>query len=422
MTDLEAAALASKTLRQVRALTEWVGAGRKLTQRGNLTLADARNLVTLLETADEMDPEIGDRRWRTQSSEDLRELNAVLIWAKRVGLVRIHSGRLVAVKSKARLLARPLELWTRLFSVFDDLVDAVCPPGYLPSLLAEDFPDGVRMLFYKLAERDGAIRIADALDAVWDGLAHRFHLPPSVLHSGVLRSTTPHEIRHLITTLIVLGALGEEPAETVRITELAEWALRREYDLDQSIGMVAQLKITLEHVEPLIWRRVIVPMGRSLRQLHDVIQAAMGWQDRHLHMFIKGDERYGFSDPDFPLIDDRAIPVDHVLRAEGDAIEYEYDFGDSWDHRVELEKLMPAARGVAYPVFIDGERACPPEDCGGYPGYRNLLQALADPKHEDHDDLSRWMRRHGSDPFDPEQFEVADANERFTATGRRRTG
>jgi hypothetical protein len=397
MADLEAMAEASAVLRQVRALAEWVGAGRKLTPSGNLTLADARHLVNLLATGDEMDPEIGGRTWRTRSSEDLPRLNAIVIWAKTVRLLRVYGGRLVPLKTNASLLGRPLDLWRTLFDVFDDLVDAVCPPGYLPSLLAEDFPRGVWMFFHELASRGGVIGTTEAVEAVSDGLSVRFRVDPSGDWSA-----TRHDIQNMITALVALGVLREEAPGTVRMTELAEWALRRPYGVTARGETVAQLKITLEHVEPPIWRRVIVPAKSSLGCLHDVIQAAMGWQDNHLHMFVHGERRYGIPDPDLPLIYDRAIPVDHVLRVEGDIVEYEYDFGDSWDHRVELEELMPAAPDVTYPVFVDGERACPPEDCGGTPGYQDLLKA-----------------RVRQDSFDPERFDVEEAKARFEVTVRR---
>jgi len=143
---LAADSAAARVLMQVVALTRWVGTGRKLTQTGRLTMVDARELVSLLETGDEIDPAIGDRVFRTRSSEDLRGLATVVVWAKAVGLVRVVHGRLVPVKKSARLVDRPRELWIAMFEAFDKLGEAICPSGWYTSLLGHDFADGIAAL------------------------------------------------------------------------------------------------------------------------------------------------------------------------------------------------------------------------------------------------------------------------------------
>jgi hypothetical protein len=88
----------------------------------------------------------------------------------------------------------------------------------------------------------------------------------------------------------------------------------------------------------------------------------------------------------------------------GSTFDYLYDFGDGWSHRVTVEKILPAEAGTTVPACIDGRRACPPEDCGGPWGYGHLLEALADPTHPEHRDLTDWLGA----PFDPEAFDPAD--------------
>lgn len=128
---------------RVVAFTHWVGTGRKLTQAGRLTLADARTLIGLLNTADEFDPLIGSQVFRTKSSEELREVNAVVEWAKAARLVRVTGGKLIPVKKSTILLDRPLPLWQRMFEVFGRLGPAICPSGWTESLLRRHFAAGL---------------------------------------------------------------------------------------------------------------------------------------------------------------------------------------------------------------------------------------------------------------------------------------
>ena len=173
---------------------------------------------------------------------------------------------------------------------------------------------------------------------------------------------------------------------------------------------IYQLKITLNHIRPLIWRSVLVPASVSLADLHDIIQAVMPWEDSHLYLFKKG--RKIFSEPDPHSSDladadsEEALPSD-VLTAPKQKLTYLYDFGDSWEHTILLEKILPFDPEIIYPQCIDGERACPPDDCGGPPGYATMLEALKDPKHSEHELYLDWM----GDEFDPEWFDVEEAND-----------
>lgn len=171
---------------------------------------------------------------------------------------------------------------------------------------------------------------------------------------------------------------------------------------------IYRLKVTLRGSRPPIWRRFLVPSAISLKRLHDALQAVMGWTDSHLHQFEAGGVRYGTSDPEYGLrrVSEARTTLDQVLRHPKDRLVYEYDFGDSWEHSVVLEAVLPPEPQAVYPVIEAGRRACPPEDVGGIPGYEGFLEAIADPDHPEHRDLLEWI---GGD-FDPEGFSVGEAN------------
>lgn len=136
-----------------------------------------------------------------------------------------------------------------------------------------------------------------------------------------------------------------------------------------------QLKITLRHCTPPIWRRVLVPGELDLDDLHKVIQTAMGWTDSHLHGFRKGQRVFMCPEFEGDLDDeDTFIGLDEVCPEVGDRLDYDYDFGDGWEHEILVEKIT--AQPWAPPRCLDGARACPPEDCGGPPGYQRLVSVL----------------------------------------------
>jgi len=172
-------------------------------------------------------------------------------------------------------------------------------------------------------------------------------------------------------------------------------------------GSVFQLKVTLQNIKPLVWRRVLVDAGSYLYDVHEVIQAAFGWWNYHLHDFEVDAKRYGVSDPDddwsTPAIDEGFIRLDSIATV-GSLIDYMYDFGDGWSHKIIVEKILPATSGASVPACIGGRRACPPEDCGGPWGYQDLLAILADPSHPEHRERAEWL----GGPFDPDAFDPAD--------------
>ena len=171
------------------------------------------------------------------------------------------------------------------------------------------------------------------------------------------------------------------------------------------------LSVTLRHVRPPVWRRFTIRDDARFDELHDVLQAVMGWQDSHLHQFETGERRIGLPDLDLPgpPEDEHRVRLREVLRRRGDRVRYEYDFGDGWEHDVELVEVRPHEPGSRYPVILGGRRACPPEDCGGPGGYANLLAALRSPEHPDHQMLTEWI----GGRFDAERFDAGELNRRF---------
>ena len=169
--------------------------------------------------------------------------------------------------------------------------------------------------------------------------------------------------------------------------------------------MIYQLRITLDDVEPSVWRRVLVPGGYTLDRVHRVVQYAMGWSDYHLHVFDIEGVQFGVPDPDglLEVRDELDARLDSVT-VKGGRFRYTYDFGDWWEHEILVEDVLPAEPETVYPMCVEGERACPPEDVGGAAGYAEFLDALADPGHPDHLAMYEWHgRAFDARAFDPER-------------------
>jgi hypothetical protein len=181
--------------------------------------------------------------------------------------------------------------------------------------------------------------------------------------------------------------------------------------IDTSEETVYQLKVTLLDIRPPIWRRLLVPASYSLGELHDIIQAAMGWTNSHLHQFIVGEEYYGVPHSDYEgyvdMQDEHLVSLGEVIAGQGFRFRYEYDFGDSWLHEILVEEVKPADPVRRYPACTGGRRACPPEDVGGTHGYQLFLEAIRSPRHPEHEEMLDWVG--GS--FDPEAFDLQEANE-----------
>ncbi|MEA2025668.1 MAG: plasmid pRiA4b ORF-3 family protein [Chloroflexota bacterium] len=171
---------------------------------------------------------------------------------------------------------------------------------------------------------------------------------------------------------------------------------------------VHRLKVKLRSVKPPVWRRIVVRSEMTLEELSPVLEAAMGWYGGHLHVFDIGGTYYGRPDPEWGNddLDEGKFRVRDVLTDVGSKSKWDYDFGDGWEHDIVVEEIGSAEPDVEYPICLTGRRACPPEDCGGPWGYSNLLDALADPAHPDHEELSEWMSR----GFDPAHFDLEETN------------
>lgn len=189
------------------------------------------------------------------------------------------------------------------------------------------------------------------------------------------------------------------------------------------------LKISLKHSEPLIWRRIEVPAKIKLSRLHTVVQSVMGWTNSHLHMFHS--HLYGtFSSNYDDMLDAGGEPddqdetkfrLDQLLHRARMKMSYIYDFGDHWEHDIVLEKIVPGFDDALLPYCYDGENACPPEDCGGIPGYEHIKSILTDPENEEYNDTLDWL---GDEDFDPAFFSVHFTNmrlEQLRRKGRRKT-
>lgn len=183
--------------------------------------------------------------------------------------------------------------------------------------------------------------------------------------------------------------------------------------------LIFQFKITLNGISPPIWRRVQVLATYSFWDLHVALQDSMGWLDCHLHAF-RFTKKYRKRVFEIGIPDDMAdhevlpgweISIDGYFDLGTIAV-YEYDFGDGWEHEVLLEGILLKEKGVNYPRCIAGERACPPEDCGGVPGYLDLLEILGDPQHEEYESTVDWLKGHLKNyhPHQPAQFDPASVH------------
>ncbi len=179
----------------------------------------------------------------------------------------------------------------------------------------------------------------------------------------------------------------------------------------KNAASIYQLKITLKDIRPPIWRRVQVRSDSTLGHLHWVIQFSMGWTNSHLHSFSIQGVDYGVPMPELGfdemgLQDEQPVKLNTVIPGEKFKFFYLYDFGDSWEHEVMVEKVLEPEAGIDYPTCIKAKRACPPEDCGGAWGYRDFLEAIQDPEHPEHEAMLEWV----GGAFDLEDAEFDEIN------------
>lgn len=179
---------------------------------------------------------------------------------------------------------------------------------------------------------------------------------------------------------------------------------------------VHELRVTLLDVTPPVWRLLRVPSALPLSTVHGIVQIALGWENRHLHEWRVGGVVYGLPDEDSwgeDLADESAALLADVAPADT-VLHYDYDFGDGWEHLVEVVAVVPYSAEVPPVACLAGARACPPEDCGGPIGYEHLLDALADPDDPEHEAVVAEL----GDRWDPAEFDLAAVNRQLEALWR----
>ena len=181
----------------------------------------------------------------------------------------------------------------------------------------------------------------------------------------------------------------------------------------KALAPLYQLKVVLLGVAPPVWRRLQVPGDAKLDWLHAVLQVGIGWTNSHLHQFKVGEAFYSdtrhhaaeFED-DPEILEESTFALRQIAPREGDVFRYEYDFGDSWEHEITVEKILPNPAAASFALCHEGARACPPEDCGGIPGYEELRKILKNRKHPEHKSMKEWLGR----PFDAAAFDREKTN------------
>jgi hypothetical protein len=275
------------------------------------------------------------------------------------------------------------------------------------------------------AEIDMAWITVDGLDTLLDALPPG--LPPNLL-SGLLQEQAGAELAAILPLLADCG----HPAAARLVTLLTGRPVAAMPGGSRSApsatgrtparrratavppGTRYQIKVALRGVtKPPVWRRLEVPADLDLGQLHEVIQAAMGWQDCHLHVFSDGGTDYGLPDPELGHADERTIRLSQLLADVGDRLHYLYDFGDDWEHDITLEKILPAGAEMTGAICTAGRGACPPEDCGGAWGYQELKATLADPNADEHESMLEWLGLASPGDFDPRAFSAEEVNRRL---------
>jgi hypothetical protein len=172
--------------------------------------------------------------------------------------------------------------------------------------------------------------------------------------------------------------------------------------------MIYELMVDIAHIEPRIWRKLSVPGDYSLADLHIILQIAFNWGNCHLHSFTVNSTEYGpepeaFRD-EYPLSDEADVFLDDLHLEEKQKFTYLYDFGDSWEHRITVSRILP--NGPEQPCCLDGKRAGPLEDSGGSWAYSDMLEILKDPKHKEYEETHEWVGDFDSEFFNPTQTNI----------------
>ena len=196
-------------------------------------------------------------------------------------------------------------------------------------------------------------------------------------------------------------------------------------DEDQSASpstdVIVQINVKLLGVsKPPVWRRLQLRADTRLDHLHEMIVAAFGWQDYHMHVFASGPDEFGVPDPELGFADERRVSLGELIGGVGDQLRYTYDFGDDWQHEIVVEDLLDADPEIHYPILVAAKGACPPEDCGGPWGYAELKEILADASHEQHQQMLDWLGLENSSAFDPDAVTTDQIEQELALNGASR--
>jgi len=182
---------------------------------------------------------------------------------------------------------------------------------------------------------------------------------------------------------------------------------------------VYQVKVGLRGARPPIWRRLLIPADVSLARLHDIVQAAFGWEGGHLHVFDTAYGEFGQADRELGHRAEAPVTLEQVAPQVKDRIRYIYDFGDDWDHEILVEGIYDRDPHTDYPWCTGGRRMAPPDDCGGIWGYQELIEILGDPEHPEHDERLEWLGLDDAGQFDPTAFDADEVNRALAALRHR---
>jgi len=191
---------------------------------------------------------------------------------------------------------------------------------------------------------------------------------------------------------------------------------RKRKEKGKGFNRVYQLEIYLKNSKPLIWRRIQVPETYTFWDLHVAIQDAMGWYNCHLHEFCiyYNSVTIGIPDDDtgYAALNEREEKISDYFIGLNDICNYNYDFGNYWEHEIVFENIRLKDKDRVYPLCLNGKMACPPEDCGGIWGYNDLLEILKNPGHEDYKDYIEWLGgEYNPEKFDPENVVFTDPDQ-----------
>jgi hypothetical protein len=189
-----------------------------------------------------------------------------------------------------------------------------------------------------------------------------------------------------------------------------------ESEQSNNLEKVYQIKVGLLEINPLIWRRFLVPGNVTLHRLHLVLQDVMGWQNYHLYLFRIGKKEYSTPHPDndfyeLDFKDSYRAKLGNIIKDKGSIFLYKYDFGDGWEHQLLVENIIDRDPEKQYPLCIEGENASPHEDSGGTRGYIGMLEIIKNPYHEEFNSTRTWLGK----KFDPYKFNLKLANLRLSS-------